>query len=79
MTHYVFTTTAKVTKAAAKRINRAIRAIDDTAEFVGPLAIPGNRTTAWIERPNDGTNDYIEVSQRNQQMAAIARKELDLD
>ena len=79
MSHYVFTTTTKVTKAAAKRINRAIKAIDSTADFVGPLSIPGNRTTAWIERPNDGTNDHLEVRERNRQMADVARAELGIE
>ena len=77
--YFLFYTRRKVTKAAAKRINAAIKAIDDSAEFVGPLSIPGNTTTGWIERPNDGTNDLPEVSQRNQQMAEIARKELGID
>ncbi len=78
MTYYVFTTTAKVTQAAAKRIAKAIKEIDDTAEFVGPVSIPGNQVKAWIERPNDGTNDYNHVRERNNRMAEIARKELGL-
>ena len=77
--HFLFTTQTKVTKAAAKRINKAIMEIDDSAQFVGPLSIPGNRTTGWIERPNDGTNDYNHVRARNEQMAEIARKELGID
>lgn len=79
MTHYVFTTTTEVTKAAANRIQKQIKAIDSTADFVGPLQIPGNRTTAWIERPNDGTNDHLEVRERNRAMADIALKELAIE
>ena len=78
MTHFVFSTSAKITKAAAKRIQKQIKAIDSTADFVGPLSIPGSQTTGWIERPNDGTNDHNEVRQRNRAMADIARKELKL-
>jgi len=77
--HYIFTTTAKFTKAAGNRIRKAIEEIDNTAEFTGPLSIPGNRTTGWIERPNDGTNDYGHVRARNERMAAIARKELGIE
>jgi len=78
MSHYVFTTTAKVTKAAAKRINRAIKSLDESASFVGPLKIAGNQTTGWIERPNDGTNDYPERRKMNQVLADIAKVELDI-
>ena len=74
--YYIFTTTAKITKATAKRINMAIKAIDESADFIGPLSIPGSDTKGWIERPNDGTNDYNHVVARNNEMAAIARREL---
>lgn len=77
--YYIFTTTQKFTKAAALRINKQIKAIDSSAEFVGPLSIPGNQTKGWIERPNDGTNDHNGVRERNAQMAAIARRELGID
>lgn len=77
--YFILSTNSKVTKAAAKRINKAIKEIDDTAEFVGPLSIPGNQTKGWLERPNDGTNDYNHVRARNAQMAAIVRKELGID
>ena len=73
---FVFTTTAKVTKASAARINAKIKAIDNTAEFVGPVSMPGNQIRGWIERPNDGNNSYNHVASRNNQMADIARKEL---
>lgn len=73
MSHYIFTTTANFSKTKSKQINRAIKKIDETAEFVGPLSIPGCKTTGWIERPNDGTNNQNEVSSRNQDMAEIAR------
>jgi hypothetical protein len=79
MSHYIFTTTTKISRAAAKRIQTRIKAIDASAEFAGPMAIPGSRTTGWIERPNDGTNDYIEVRERNRKMADIAREELKLN
>lgn len=79
MTHFIFSTSTKITKAAAKRIQKQIKEIDDSADFVGPLDIPGSRTTGWIERPNDGTNGYNHVRARNEQMAAIARKELGLE
>jgi len=76
MTYFVFSTSAKITKAAAKRIQKRIKAIDSTADFVGPLALPNSQTTGWIERPNDGRNNQTEVSRRNEHMAAIAREEL---
>lgn len=76
MTYYIFTTSKKFTEATAERINQRIKAIDDTAKFVGPLSIPGNRTKGWIERPNDGSNDYLHVRARNARMADIARDEL---
>jgi len=76
MTYFVFSTSTKITKAAANRIQKRIKAIDSTADFVGPLSIPGSRTTGWIERPNDGNNGQLEVSQRNQRLAAIACEEL---
>jgi hypothetical protein len=79
MTHFIFSTTTKITKAAAKRIQSQIKSIDASADFVGPLSIPGSRTTGWIERPDDGTNSYVEVRERNRQMADIARTELKLN
>jgi len=79
MTYFIFTTSTKITKAAAKRIQKRIKAIDSTADFTGPLSIPGSRTTGWIERPNDGTNDYSHVRERNNQMAAIAKEELKIE
>lgn len=77
--HYLFVTNRKFSKAAAKRINRRIRGIDPSAEFVGPLSIPGSQTKGWLERPNDGTNDYNHVRERNRRMANIAREELGID
>lgn len=77
--YFIFSTKAKVTKAAARRISKAIKEIDDKAEFTGPLSIPGDRTTGWIERPNDGTNDYGDQRARNARMAAIAREELGIE
>lgn len=79
MTYYVFTTTTKVTKAAAKRINNQIKELDPSATFVGPLSIPGNETTGWIERPNDGSNDYNGVRANNASMAEIACRELGIE
>lgn len=72
--HYVFSTRAKFSKATADAINEQIQQLDPSAEFVGPLSIPGNDTTGWIERPNDGRNDYQDISRRNREMADIARQ-----
>lgn len=72
MTYYLFTTTAKFTKATAKRIDKQIKAIDKSASFVGPLKIPGCAITGWIERPIDGTNDHR--GQEHQEMQRIARE-----
>ena len=74
--YYVFLTTAKFTKITADRINRKIKTIDKTAEFIGLLSIPGNNTTGWIERPNDGTNNYNHVRSRNNKIVDIAIEEL---
>lgn len=74
--YFVFCTTHAVTKSAARRINKAIKQIDPSADFVGPVSIPGNHIKGWITRPNDGSNDYSHVCARNKRMAEIARKEL---
>lgn len=76
---FVFSTTRQFTKAAAKEIDKAIKTIDASADFVGPLRIPGSKTTGWIERPNDGTNNQNHVGIRNQQMADVARQVLGID
>ena len=79
MAYFVFTSRTKITKAAAKRIQKRIKVIDSSADFVGPLSIANSETTGWIERPDDGTNNHLEVRERNRQMADIARKELATD
>lgn len=71
--YYVYVTNRTFTAATARRIAKRIHAIDPTAEMVGPLSIPGQSSTGLIERPNDGTNDYNAIRQRNQKIAAIAR------
>jgi len=75
--HYLYVTQAKFSHATAKRIDKKIKAIDKRADFVGPLRIVGNSTTGWIERPNDGTNDHLDVRQSNAIMRAIAENEID--
>ena len=77
--HYLWTTTGKVTKASAKRVNAAIKKIDPTAEFCGPMRIPGNTTTAWIERPNDGTNNHNDVRARNAQIVSVTKEILGIN
>lgn len=77
--YFILSTTHKFTEAAARRINKRIKALDSTADFVGPLSIPGSYTTGWLERPNDGSNDYHDTRARNAEMAAIVRAELGMD
>jgi len=72
-----FTTQKTVSEASAKRINQRIKAIDASAEFVGPVNMPGNLVRGWIERPDDGTNAQNDVRERNEAMATIAREEID--
>lgn len=76
--HFIFTTTKKFSKAQASRIRKAIAKLDETAEFVGPVSIPGNPSTGWLERPNDGTNDHNGVRARNREMADIVKAELNI-
>jgi hypothetical protein len=75
--HYIHITRVKVTQDVADRINERVQAIDPQACFRGPLDIPGSDVGGWLERPNDGTNDYNHVRERNKQLAAIVREEID--
>lgn len=73
---FIASTRRTVTQAAASRIDLAVKAIDPTASFVGPLSIPGNDTTGWIERPNDGTNDYGYRREEAKRMREAMEREL---
>ena len=74
--YYIYTTTKKFSKAAASRIQKQIKAIDPQAYFAGPMSIPGNRTTGWLERPNDGSNNSNFQATNAKAMVAIIEKEL---
>ena len=77
--YFILVVKKKVAKTAAKKIDQLIKEIDSTASFVAPLSIPGSEVKGWLERPNDGTNDYNHVQERNLQMAEIVRRELGLE
>ena len=77
--YFILVTKKKVAKTAAKKIDQLIKEIDSTASFVAPLSIPGSEVKGWLERPNDGTNDYNHARERNLRMAAIVRRELELE
>ena len=70
MSYYVATTKTKATKKQAAEIRRLIAEIDNDAVFVS-VSIPGNDIKGWIERPNDGTNDYNFRRANNRRMAEI--------
>jgi hypothetical protein len=76
MPYYIMSTSTKFSRAKARRIQKRIEQIDRQAYFAGPLAIPGNHTTGWLERPADGRNQDNDVSAANAKMAAIVREEL---
>jgi hypothetical protein len=63
-------------KAAEKRAYRAIRKIDPSADLVC-VKIPGNSVRVWLERPNDGTNDYPHQRDRKAQMIAAVEAEME--
>ena len=61
---YAIWVTRSVTDSQAKQIERVLKGTDYT---LSRLNIPGTVRT-WIERPNDGTNDYLF---RRQEASAI--------
>jgi len=71
MSYFVWTTKKNVTRAAAAKIDKAVKAIDPSMDFVRHYAA-GNDTHGWLERPNDGTNDYNHVRARNAECVKIA-------
>lgn len=72
--YFVWTTRTKATKKQAREINRLVKEIDETMDFIGPVSIPGNETHGWLERPNDGTNDYAFRRDDNNLCVAVAKK-----
>ena len=76
MPYFIFTTTYQVSDSVADRINERIKQLDSTAVFVGPVSIPGNTIRGWIERPNDGSNDYNFRRAINARLSDIAKDEL---
>jgi hypothetical protein len=75
MSYFVWTTKKHVTRAAAAKIDAAVKLIDPSMEFVRHYAA-GNDTHGWLERPNDGTNDYNHVRARSAKCIEIAEKAL---
>lgn len=66
------------TKAARKRAEDAIRSIDPTVTLVYHSE-PGNAVRMWLERPNDGTNDYDYQRESNLQCIVAVARELPKD
>jgi hypothetical protein len=71
MSYFISSWTCDVTEAQAEQIDRAVKQVDPEMEFVRHYAA-GDRTHGWLERPNDGTNDYDFRRESNQQARAIA-------
>jgi hypothetical protein len=76
--YFVWTTTAEVTRANAARINRAVQQVDPTMGFRRHYA-PRNALHGWLERPNDGTNDYLWRRDINAKCIALAESALRSD
>lgn len=66
-TYFISTWRAQLSKAAAKRTEKAVRAIDPSANLV-LVSIPGNDVRMWLERPNDGCNDHTSQRAANGRM-----------
>ena len=75
--YFIWSTQKHITEVQAAEINSAIKAIQNDADFVRHYA-PGNPTHGWIERPNDGTNDYNYQRELNRKCAEAAKKILGL-
>lgn len=71
--YFVWTTKKNVTRKQADQIDAAVKAIDPDMTFVRHCAA-GNDTHGWLERPNDGTNDYNHVRARNAECVKVAEK-----
>jgi len=65
------TWTCEVTEKQAAEINKLIKAIDADAVFIRHYAA-GNNCHGWLERPDDGTNDYDHVRANKLEMRRIA-------
>jgi hypothetical protein len=68
--YFIATWGAQLRGAKRKQAETAIRAIDPTADLVLHNEA-GNSVRMWLERPNDGTNDYNEVVRRNARLKAV--------
>lgn len=64
MPYYIKVWKQDYPKSAVRRAEKAARAIDPTVALVH-VHIPGNDIRVWMERPNDGNNDYNYVRERN--------------
>jgi len=70
-TYFIHTYNCEVTRKQEDMINARIKAIDSDAVFVRHYAA-GNHVHGWIERPNDGTNDYNIRRAKNAKLVRIA-------
>jgi hypothetical protein len=71
MSYFVWTTNQCLSASEAERLNYSIKRIDPSAEFVRHSE-PGNSIKGWIERPNDGRNDEVEIARRNALLRELA-------
>lgn len=72
MSHFLWTTRKNVTKAKARQVNKAVKAVDPSMHFIRHAA-PGNAVRGWLERPNDGTNNQPATRARSAECIKIAR------
>lgn len=74
--YFIATWQRRLKPAARKRAETAIHAIDPTAVLV-LHSEPGNAVRMWLERPNDGTNDYISMRAKHRACIAAVNRELE--
>lgn len=72
-TYFVWTTRQDVSRKQEAEINRAVKAIDQSMIFVRFYAA-GNDVHGWLERDNDGTNNYNWRRADNRKCVEIAQQ-----
>lgn len=76
--YFIWTTKRRATSSQAAEIQRRCQKVLDDVTYVSHNA-PGNDTHGWLERPNDGCNDYNSFRAGFRECIAIAQEVLGIE
>lgn len=75
MAYFIAHWTKQLPSGVRERVEADLESVDPSAVLVYTNA-PGTTTRMWLERPDDGTNNYNNVVQRNAELRTIVESAL---